>query len=57
MFFFRRSSDDLENAASASKSFETILLALPNEKSLDAPAISCHITIAKSAVAEELFAF
>ena len=56
MFFFNRSSDERDQLASASKSFETILLALPNEKSLGEPVISCPITIAWSPVAASLFA-
>jgi len=45
MFFFSRSSEERDQLASASKSFETILLALPNEKSLSAPAILSPIVM------------
>ena len=40
MFFFNRSSEERDQLASVSKSLETTLLALPNEKSLSAPEIS-----------------
>ena len=50
MFFFSRSSDDRDQLASASKSFVTILLALPNEKSLATTVTWSPIPIALSVV-------
>ena len=50
MFFFNRSSDDRDQLASASKSFVTTLLALPNEKSLADTVTVSPIPIALSVV-------